>query len=139
MKQSEDNFKEVLRRIANILVVSISSHWSLLFFFALMLIWLCVGFWLDFSESWQIILHISLAIVTFMMVLLIQHIQHRETRSMQIKLDELLKGVEGDGTHAFTPDGYRQQFELIRNATGDADSPGAAPLSQALSAIASLF
>ena len=30
-----------------------------------------------------------------MMVLLIQHIQHRETRSMQIKLDELLKGVEG--------------------------------------------
>ena len=95
MKQSEDNFKEVLRRIANILVVSISSHWSLLFFFALMLIWLGVGFWLDFSESWQIILHISLVIVTFMMVLLIQHIQHRETRSMQIKLDELLKGVEG--------------------------------------------
>lgn len=42
-------------------------------------------------------------------------------------------------THAFTPDGYRQQFELIRNATGDADSPGAAPLSQALSAISSLF
>ena len=60
-----------------------------------MLIWLGVGFWLDFSESWQIILHISLVIVTFMMVLLIQHIQHRETRSMQIKLDELLKGVEG--------------------------------------------
>ena len=42
-------------------------------------------------------------------------------------------------THAFTPTGYRQQFELIRNATGDVDSPGAAPLSQALSAISSLF
>ena len=36
-----------------------------------------------------------MAIVTFLMVLLIQHIQLRETRSMQIKLDELLKGVEG--------------------------------------------
>ena len=60
-----------------------------------MTIWACVGFLLDFSESWQIILHISLAIVTFMMVLLIQHTQHRETRSIQIKLDELLKGVEG--------------------------------------------
>lgn len=42
-------------------------------------------------------------------------------------------------THAFTPDGYRQQFELIRNATGDADTLGAAPLSKALSAISSLF
>lgn len=42
-------------------------------------------------------------------------------------------------THSFTPDGYRQQFEAIRNATGDADALGAAPLSKALSAIASLF
>lgn len=54
-----------------------------------------MGFWAGFSESWQMILHISLATVTFLMVLLIQHIQLRETRSMQIKLDELLKGVEG--------------------------------------------
>ena len=42
-------------------------------------------------------------------------------------------------THAFTPDGYRQRFELIRNATGDAPSLGVAPLSSAISAISSLF
>ncbi|MEP6019447.1 MAG: hypothetical protein ABJ251_13320 [Paracoccaceae bacterium] len=42
-------------------------------------------------------------------------------------------------THAFTPDGYRQRFELMRNATGDSDSLGAAPLSSALSAISGLF
>ena len=42
-------------------------------------------------------------------------------------------------THAFTADGYRQRFELIRNATGDSDRVGAAPLSRAVSAIASLF
>lgn len=38
-------------------------------------------------------------------------------------------------THVFTPDGYRQQFELIRNATGDSDSLGAAPLSSAISSL----
>lgn len=42
-------------------------------------------------------------------------------------------------THAFTPDGYRQRFELIRNATGDSDSLGAPPISGALSAISGLF
>ncbi|MCP5086617.1 MAG: hypothetical protein GY952_07445 [Rhodobacteraceae bacterium] len=42
-------------------------------------------------------------------------------------------------SHAFTPDGYRQSFELIRNATGDSDAPGAAPVSNTFSAIASLF
>lgn len=40
--------------------------------------------------------------------------------------------------HAMTPDGYRQNFELIRNATGDTDTLGA-PLSGALSAISGLF
>lgn len=42
-------------------------------------------------------------------------------------------------THAFTPDGYRQRFELMRNATGESDSLGAAPLSGVLSAISGLF
>ena len=95
MKQAEDKFKEFFRHIANKMVCIISSHWSILFFFALIIIWLCVGFWIDFSESWLSILHVGLALITFIMVILIQHVQHRETRSMQIKLDELLKGVEG--------------------------------------------
>ena len=42
-------------------------------------------------------------------------------------------------THAFTSDGYRQRFELIRNGTGDNDGLGAAPLARAMSAISSLF
>ena len=89
------DIKQNARGIANNFVIGISSHWSLLFFFAITIFWLTVGFWQDFSESWQIILHITLVVITFVMVLLIQHIQHRETRSMQLKLDEILKGVEG--------------------------------------------
>ncbi|MGX9357434.1 phage late control D family protein [Roseobacteraceae bacterium S113] len=42
-------------------------------------------------------------------------------------------------THQFTPEGYRQQFQLIRNATGEADALGAPPLNAVLSAISSLF
>jgi phage protein D len=41
-------------------------------------------------------------------------------------------------THVFSSDGYRQQLELIRNATGETDAP-LGPLSQGLSAIAGLF
>ena len=95
LKQTDDNFKESFRHVANRMVIMTSSHWSFLFFFGVIIIWLVIGLRFGFSESWQLILHISLVIVTFLMVLLIQHVQHRETRSIQIKLDELLKGVEG--------------------------------------------
>ena len=40
--------------------------------------------------------------------------------------------------HHFNPDGYRQQFELMRNATGE-DGGLLGPLSAAASAIASVF
>ena len=40
--------------------------------------------------------------------------------------------------HAFSTDGYKQQFELIRNATGEGGG-GSGPLSAATSAIAGLF
>ncbi|GJL53839.1 MAG: hypothetical protein NPIRA02_09710 [Nitrospirales bacterium] len=40
--------------------------------------------------------------------------------------------------HNFTPEGYRQQFELMRNAVGETDSVSG-PLSAATSAISSLF
>ena len=95
LKTNSENFKESFRHFANGMVIAASSHWSFVIFFSVIIIWLCVGLWVGFPESWQLILHISLSIVTFLMVLLIQHIQLRETCSMQIKLDELLKGVEG--------------------------------------------
>ncbi|MEM6635163.1 MAG: hypothetical protein AAF667_04660 [Pseudomonadota bacterium] len=41
--------------------------------------------------------------------------------------------------HRFSPDGYRQQFELMRNATGETEGVGAPPLSAALSALGGLF
>ena len=41
-------------------------------------------------------------------------------------------------THRFTTEGYRQSFELIRNATGDA-AGAAGPLGAAASALSSLF
>lgn len=40
--------------------------------------------------------------------------------------------------HVFSPDGYRQVFELVRNGTGESASP-TSPLSAATSAISSLF
>lgn len=89
------NFKESFRQVAHHVVLALSSHWSFLLFFVAIICWVVIGFLVNFSESWQLILHISLVTVTFLMVLLIQHIQHRETQSMQLKLDELLKGVEG--------------------------------------------
>lgn len=60
----------------------------------LILIWVGSGFYLRFSEKWQLIINTGTTIATFLMVILIQNTQYREARSIQLKLDEMLYGTK---------------------------------------------
>jgi low affinity Fe/Cu permease len=54
------------------------------------ILWVLTGPLLGFSETWMLIINTLTTIVTFLMVFLIQNTQNRESRAVQIKLDELI-------------------------------------------------
>src|SRR5688572_17208728 len=98
MRKSKENklsINDIFRRITTSFVDAISSVWAFLFFFMAVLIWLLVGILFGFTETLQLLLHNVLSIVTLFMVLLLQHNKYRDSRSMHIKLDELLNGAKG--------------------------------------------
>jgi low affinity Fe/Cu permease len=45
----------------------------------------------QWSDTWQLISNTGTTIVTFLMVLLIQNTQNRDTEALQLKLDELIR------------------------------------------------
>ncbi|MBA3895711.1 MAG: low affinity iron permease family protein [Sphingomonadaceae bacterium] len=62
---------------------------------ATVIVWAVSGPAFNYSETWQLVINTGTTIVTFLMVFLIQNSQNRDTASMQAKLDELLRAIDG--------------------------------------------
>jgi len=70
------------------------------FFLALAVIgiWAITGPIFHYSDTWQLWINTGTTIVTFLMVFLIQYTQNRDARAMHLKVDELLRSVQGART-----------------------------------------
>jgi low affinity Fe/Cu permease len=60
-----------------------------------LLAWAVTGPMFRFSDTWQLVINTGTTIVTFLMVFLIQNTQYRDAEAMQVKLNELIRAVEG--------------------------------------------
>jgi low affinity Fe/Cu permease len=58
------------------------------------IIWGATGPMFGYSDTWQLVINTGTTIVTFLMVFLLQHTQNRDTRVIQLKLDELIRANE---------------------------------------------
>jgi len=98
------------------------SSWAFIAAVLVIVVWAVTGPMFGFSDTWQLVINTGTTIVTFLMVFLIQNTQNRDAKAMHLKLDELLRGVEGARTGMVDLEScsdeelakYQQEFERIR-------------------------
>lgn len=90
--------RDLFRHMAERTAHAVGSPWAFLLALTTIALWGVTGLYFNYSDTWQLFINTGTTIVTFLMVFLIQNTQNRETRIVALKLDELLRGVEGART-----------------------------------------
>lgn len=84
---------ERFARLAQAISVAAGSVFAFAGAILVIVVWGAVGPLFHYSDTWQLCVNTGTTIITFLMVFLIQHAQSRDTRSIQIKLDELISAM----------------------------------------------
>jgi low affinity Fe/Cu permease len=87
MAREPDRFRHVALLTASI----VGSHWAFLAALLVVIAWAATGPVFHFSDTWQLVINTGTTIVTFLMVFLIQASQNRDSKAIQLKLDELIR------------------------------------------------
>jgi low affinity Fe/Cu permease len=86
---------EFFRKFSSVTSEIVGSSWSFIAAVLIIIIWAATGPAFGYSDTWQLVINTGTTIITFLMVFLIQNTQNRDARAIHLKLDELLRAVEG--------------------------------------------
>jgi low affinity Fe/Cu permease len=66
------------------------SQWAFFIALAAIIVWALTGPLFGYSDTWQLVINTGTTIITFLMVFIIQKSQNKDSKSVQLKLNELI-------------------------------------------------
>jgi low affinity Fe/Cu permease len=126
--------KDAFRKLAQTLSDTMASAAAFLAAIVIVLVWLATGPMFHYSDTWQLVINTGTSVITFLMVFLIQNSQNRDTRAIQLKLDELLRSAKSarnelvslEGLSDSELDKLRDEFAKLAaksKLTGSSEAP----------------
>ena len=87
----KDTFHRISSRVSDLA----GSPYTFVGAVLVVVVWALTGRYFDYSNTWQLLINTGTTIATFLMVFLIQNTQNRDSKAMQLKLDELIRSSKG--------------------------------------------
>ena len=115
--------RQLFQRFASWSAALVGSPSAFLLAAMFCLAWAVSGPHFAYSDSWQLVANTVTNISTFLLAFLIQYSQNRNTQATQLKLDEIVRALEGARNHLIRleelPDAeldrLEQEMRVLRN------------------------
>jgi low affinity Fe/Cu permease len=109
----------------------LGTAWAFIGAIFIIAVWALTGPTFHFSDTWQLIINTGTTIVTFLMVFLIQNTQNRDAKAVHLKLDELIRALQGARNHLVDLEklsdeelkGLEEQFTRLREQAQENTEP----------------
>jgi low affinity Fe/Cu permease len=86
---------DAFHNFAKQLAGDVGSPWAFIAALGIVVVWSSTGPFFHYSDTWQLVINTGTTVVTFLMVFLIQHAQNKDTRAIELKLNELVAAMPG--------------------------------------------
>ena len=93
-REHAKSFTDRFTRFASEMAWVSGSPWAFLAAIVVVVLWGISGSYFGYSDTWQLIANTITNVVTFLMVFLIQSAQNRDSRAINLKLDELIRAMK---------------------------------------------
>jgi low affinity Fe/Cu permease len=94
-QQGSTSLRDRFNRVATNLTARLGSPYALVAAVLIIVVWAVSGPFFNFSETWQLVINTGTTIITFLMVFVIQASQNRDSKALHLKLDEVIRALEG--------------------------------------------
>jgi low affinity Fe/Cu permease len=88
-------FTERFERFSQRVTHAVGRPWAFLIALLVIVVWAVTGPIFGFNDTWQLVINTGTTIVTFLMVFLIQQTQNKDSKAMELKLNELVAATKG--------------------------------------------
>lgn len=94
MAEQHKTNRNLFEQFSNWATTATGSAAAFLIAFGFVFVWAVTGPMFHYSEEWQMVINTGTTIITFLMVFLIQKAQNKDSKAIQIKLNELIAAHE---------------------------------------------
>ena len=90
-----EGFTERFEGFSQRVTHAVGRPWAFLIALLVIVVWAITGPIFGFNDTWQLVINTGTTIVTFLMVFLIQQTQNKDSKAMELKLNELVAVTTG--------------------------------------------